>query len=111
MQKFNMWDLPIDEVFLNLKSRKEGLSDQEAQERLKLYGPNSLKAPKRFRFLLLFLNQFKSPLLLLLIAAAILSYFMREKADTDIILTIIFFSCALNFFQEKGAINSMETWV
>jgi len=56
----------------------------------------------------LFLSQFKSPITLLLIAAALLSMGLRDLADAVIILIIILISSFLGFWQEKGAENAVE---
>jgi len=86
----------------------DGLSQQEAEKRLAEHGPNSLKPPKRFKWLLLFISQFKSPLILLLVGAAMLSFFLGSPTDATIIFAIVFLSGLLGFFQEFGALNSLE---
>lgn len=85
-----------------------GLSQKEAAERLSSYGPNSLKPPSKGSGLSLFFSQFKSPLILLLITAALLSFFVGGKSDALIIFIIVFLSGCLGFFQEKGALNALE---
>lgn len=97
-----------DQIYGRLKSQRNGLSSAEALERLKVYGPNSLRAPTRGKGILLFLSQFKSPLILLLIAAAILSYSLGGRADALIIFIIVLASGLLGFFQERGALNALE---
>ncbi|HSX25763.1 MAG TPA: HAD-IC family P-type ATPase, partial [Chlamydiales bacterium] len=86
----------------------QGLTQAEAAERLRKYGPNSLKRPERARGLRLFFSQFKSPLILLLIGAGILSFSLGGKIDSSIICTIVVLSGLLGFFQERGAIHSLE---
>lgn len=53
--------------------------------------------------MLLLLSQFKSPIILILIFAALLSLFLRDAVDTVIILAIVFISGLLGFWQERGA--------
>lgn len=108
MQNFAYWHYPIDQVYAHLKSGREGLTHSEAQRRLKHYGPNSLKPPKHGKGITLLLSQFNSPLILLLIGAAVLSLFLRGFTDAIIILTIVLLSGLLGFFQERGAINALE---
>ena len=108
MQTFNFWHLPIDQIFTHFKSQKEGLTSQEAQRRLNSYGLNSLKPPARGKGITLFISQFKSPLILLLIGAALLSFFLGGYTDTLIIFSIVFLSGLLGFFQERGALNTLE---
>ncbi|MEH2306530.1 magnesium-translocating P-type ATPase [Nostoc sp.] len=99
----SFWSLPAEQVLDQLKSSHQGLSRQEAQQRLTQYGANSLKQKRQSSTLLLLLNQFKSPIILILIAAAILSSFLGDVIDTIIILTIVLISGLLGFWQERGA--------
>ncbi|QLE49198.1 magnesium-translocating P-type ATPase [Nostoc sp. C057] len=99
----SFWSLPAEQVLDQLKSSPQGLSRQEAQQRLTQYGANSLKQKRQSSTLLLLLNQFKSPIILILMAAAILSSFLGDVIDTIIILTIVLISGLLGFWQERGA--------
>ncbi|MBC7824710.1 MAG: magnesium-translocating P-type ATPase, partial [Candidatus Parcubacteria bacterium] len=103
----SFWNLPIDQVLDRLKSRVQGLSRQEAQQRLSEYGANSLKQTRSSNPLVLLLNQFKSPIILILMAAAILSGFLGDVIDTVIILTIVLISGLLGFWQERGATDAV----
>lgn len=64
--------------------------------------------PKRNTSLVLFLNQFKSPLILLLLGAALLSLVLSDKSDAVIILIIVLGSGTLSFFQERGAFHAVD---
>lgn len=90
------------------QSRKTGLQAKEVEERLQRFGPNQMHPPKKGKWFFLFLDQFKSPIIVLLIIAAILSFFLSAPIDGSIICTIIFCSGLLGFFQEKGALNALE---
>ena len=103
----SFWNLPIEQVLDRLKSRVQGLSRQEAQQRLSEYGANSLKQTRSSNPLVLLLNQFKSPIILILMAAAILSGFLGDVIDTVIILTIVLISGLLGFWQERGATDAV----
>ncbi|WP_334891764.1 magnesium-translocating P-type ATPase [Nostoc sp.] len=72
------------------------------------YGANSLKQKHKSSAWMLLLNQFKSPIILILIFAAVLSIFLKDAADAVIILTIVFISGLLGFWQERGASNAVE---
>jgi len=109
MGKVSVWDLPINAVLSELQSQKEGLSEREAQERAKTYGANTLKPPTSGKGFYLFFAQFKSPLILLLSSAAILSFALGGAVDALIILSIVMLSGLLGYFQEYGALNSLET--
>jgi len=101
------WSTPIADMLQQLKTTPQGLSSQEAQIRLASQGANLLKAKKRTDSLTLFLNQFKSPIIIILLFAAVLSFFLHDAADALIILSIVFVSGLLGFFQERGASNAV----
>ena len=103
----SFWNLPAEQVLDQLKSSSQGLSPQEAQQRLSKYGANSLKQKQKSNALILLLNQFKSPIILILTAAAILSGFLGDVIDTVIILTIVLISGLLGFWQERGATDAV----
>jgi Mg2+-importing ATPase len=103
------WSLSSDELFRQLQSGKEGLTDNEARDRLARYGSNLLKPPKRSDAFTLLLAQFKSPLALLLFFATGLSFFLGNAVDAAIILVIVLASGLLGFWQERGASNAVES--
>ncbi len=109
METDPFWTHSIEETFLRVGSRKEGLSGKEAQEKLKQEEKYRLHPAGRGKSVILLFSQFKSPLILLLLFAAILSFFFGGKVDALIIMAIIVLSAALSFFQERGAINTLET--
>ncbi len=104
----NFWHFTAEEAFKQLSCRANGLTDSEATTRLKLYGPNSIKPNSNSSAVLLFLSQFKSPVTLLLIIAALLSAGLGDVADTIIILAIVVISSLLGFWQEKGATDAVK---
>jgi Mg2+-importing ATPase len=104
----HFWHLSVDDAFNKLSCRISGLTSKEADERLKQYGLNTIKSKKRVSALMLFLSQFKSPITLLLIAAALLSARLGDVTDTVIILVIVLISSLLSFWQEKGAANAVN---
>ncbi len=101
------WSLKSQDVLLSLQSSENGLKDEDAMKRLNEYGPNTFKKSSKVSALLLFLLQFKSPLTILLIMAAILSMVLGDNTDAIIIFIIIFVSSVLGFWQEKGAANAV----
>ncbi len=86
----------------------KGLSQKEAKQRLKTYGKNVLHFKKSRGAFKLFFDQINSPLIYMLLFAAILSLILYDKTDALIIFFIIFASATLTFFQERGALKSME---
>jgi Mg2+-importing ATPase len=101
------WSLPAADLLGCLHATAQGLTSDEARQRLSLYGPNRLKPEKEHHVLVLLLAQFKSPIILVLLAAAGLSFFLRDPTDALIILTIIFASALLGFWQERGAADAV----
>jgi Mg2+-importing ATPase len=102
------WAIPTAELLRQLRTTPEGLSEDEAEKRLTLYGSNLLKPKRRTDFLTLFVSQFKSPIILILLFAAVLSLFLHDSADALFILIIVLVSGLLGFWQEKGAVNAVE---
>lgn len=102
------WSVPVPEMLQRLQTTCEGLNSSEISERLKKYGANLLKPKKSSNTLKILLSQFKSPIILILLFAAGLSFFLGDTTDTVIIITIILISSLLGFWQEKGAADAFE---
>ena len=101
------WSVPAAELLNRLKTTAAGLTTAEARQRLALYGPNLLKSKRKTDSLTLLLAQFKSPIIIILLGAAILSYFLADRADAIIICFIVVISSLLGFWQERGAANAL----
>lgn len=108
LSQTEFWNKTADELLQQLHTSEKGLTDTDAVERLKQYGANTLKKKSNSSAAFLFLLQFKSPLTLLLLVAAILSVFLGDRTDAIIIFTIVFISSFLGFWQEKGAANAIS---
>ena len=102
------WSRSAEEVLLDHESSPQGLSSQEAKQRLAQYGANSLKQKKQSHTLSLLLNQFQSPIIVILIGAAILSSFLGNTIESMIILAIVLFSALLGFWQEYSAADAVQ---
>src|SRR5437667_6488964 len=102
------WSISAAEMLQQLQTAKEGLTGDEARQRLARYGSNLLKPPKRSDVLTLLLAQFKSPLILILLIATGLSFFLHDPVNAFIILTIVLVSGLLGFWQEYSANNAVE---
>lgn len=101
------WSLPAEELLRLLDAREAGLDEKEAQKRLKQYGANLLRPRKESYSILLLLSQFNSPIILLLVFAAGLSFYLHEVASASIILVIVFISGLLGFWQERRAADAV----
>ena len=104
----NYWSRPADEISRALASGPEGLTQGEAARRLGENGPNTLEVGRRSSGLGLFLGQFKSPIVLILIFASIVSAFLHDWTDSLIVLGIVVASAALSFSQEFNAGRAAE---
>jgi len=100
--------IAIDQVFEELKSRPEGLDPDEAARRLEIHGPNTLQTASVVNPILIFVNQFKSFIIYILLFAVVFSLLIGEYVDTVIILAILLANAAIGFFQELSAHRSLE---
>jgi Mg2+-importing ATPase len=89
-------------------SQKEGLSSLEAARRLKQYGPNEFAELKRLRPLFILLSKFKSPLLILLIVAALVSGILGSHFEAGVILVIVFISALIDFMNTYRSAKAAE---
>jgi Ca2+-transporting ATPase len=97
-----------EEVLQRLDSGPGGLDEGEAQKRLQEYGKNELKEEGRVTRLEIFIRQFKSVLIFILLFAAILSFLVQEYFDFLAILIILLFNAILGFIQEWQAERAIE---
>lgn len=97
------WSEPEDELLASLGSTSAGLSSEEAARRLAEDGPNTIAATKRTSALSLFMNQFRSPIVIILILATVISLVVQDWIDAAIIFVIVLASALLSFYQEYSA--------
>ncbi len=102
------WSEDPGKILSSLQTSPQGLTGEDAERRLKEFGYNRLRPKKRSDPFSLFINQFKSPIILLLLFASILSIFLGDAVDSVIILIIVFISGSLGFWQEYSAANAVE---
>src|SRR5262249_19511930 len=89
-------------------SKPAGLTSAEARSKLSRHGPNTLAGHRREQALTVLSRQFRSPLVLILIFAAIVSGVVGEGREAVIIGAIVLASCGLGFTQEYGASRAVE---
>jgi P-type Mg2+ transporter len=102
------WSVEAERVVSALQSTDTGLRQSEAARRFRQYGANALEKMRQATALALFLNQFRSPLVLILIFAAIVSGVVGEWVDASIVLAVVLGSTILGFTQEYMASNAVE---
>jgi Mg2+-importing ATPase len=101
------WSISSADLLNNLQTAAGGLTTNEAKKRLISYGANRLKPQKRSDTFTLLIAQFKSPIILILLFATVLSLFLHNIVDASIILVIVLISGLLGFWQEHGASNAV----
>ena len=102
------WGSAPEELLRILGSASSGLSGDESVRRLEQCGPNLLKTEAHASAVGLFLGQFKSPIVLILLFATVVSAFLKDWGDAIIILLIVLGSALLSFVQEHNASRAAE---
>jgi Mg2+-importing ATPase len=102
------WDRPLQELLQLLQATPAGLTSEEADRRLRLYGPNSLVQESRFAALISFFGFFANPLVIILVIASGVSLALGEHVGGLIIIAIVLFSVLLNFLMEFQARHAVE---
>jgi Ca2+-transporting ATPase len=98
----------IDEVFKTVNTSENGLGSAEASRRLIKYGKNILEEKQKVSPIRIFLQQFNSPVVWILLAALFISYVIGDKVDAAVILAILIINAALGFIQEYNAEKEIE---
>src|SRR5659263_610466 len=99
----------LEETFNLIGSSLQGLSQAEAAKRLLTVGTNEIPQGKKPSKLLVFLRQFKSPLIYILIVAAVITLFFGSIVDALVIALILVANAIIGFVQENKADNVLET--
>lgn len=100
--------LSIDKALEQLGSTRSGLTETEAKKRLSRYGYNKLKGKEKTRPIVVFLKQFLSPLIYILMAAVIISLIAQHYMDALVILAVLLFNGVFGCMQELRAEKAME---
>ena len=98
-----MITLPNEELLKRLRTTPRGLSSEQATENLETYGPNELAREHKHSAIKEFLLHFKSPLVIILLIAGIITGILGQLTNTTIIFVIIFVSIILDYYQESKA--------
>ncbi|MGB9748789.1 MAG: cation-translocating P-type ATPase [Candidatus Woesearchaeota archaeon] len=102
------YSLSVSRTLEILKTSKNGLSNEEAKRRLNIHGYNELSRGKRTTAFQIFINQFKNPLIRLLVFASILSLVLKDFIEAIAIFGIIMLNALLGFIQEYKAEKAIE---
>jgi P-type Ca2+ transporter type 2C len=101
--------LPVQEVLRVTGSTTEGITDMIAQTRLQEYGNNELQEAKKKSPVMMFLRQFADVMILVLVAAALISGLIGDVKDTIVIIAIVILNAIIGFIQEYRAEKAMES--
>jgi len=102
------WNQPLDQLYAQTHSSPQGISDDEAKERMQIFGSNSISKKRKKSAFYFFIIQFKSPLVLILLFAVVISLFLQEWIDALIITVIVLGSAIMTFIQEYSSSNAIE---
>lgn len=110
-----LWTLSVLEITTAFETNvRDGISEREAGERLKVFGPNIIEEIGQTPWFLIFSNQFKSPLILILLFAGIATFFISHYRDALFIFAAIIVNAALGFYQEfkaEKALTEIKTYL
>ena len=103
-----MHNKTIKEALAELKSSEKGLSSHEAKKRLEKHGYNQIEEKEKISAFRIFIGQFKSFIIWILIIAVIISAFLGEMVDAAVILAIVVLNAIFGFMQEYKAEKAIE---
>jgi len=108
INELEWYRLDVKDVLMKLNTGVKGLSLKESIFRLSIHGYNELAIVKKVSPFIIFLNQFKNILILILIAASIISLVTGHEVDAFVILIIVILSAVVGFMQEFRAEKALE---
>ncbi len=107
----NWHSIPLDETLKTINATLQGLSSKDSKNRLEKYGPNEISAKERSSILQMVIEQFVSPLILILLAACIFSIIQGEWVDAIAIITVLVANATLGIIQQyksEGALEALK---
>lgn len=104
----DFWSYDVNDILNSLNTSADGLSNKEAEDRIDKFGENIFEEKKSTSKFMIFINQFKNPITMILIFAAILSIFLKDYSDGIIILIIIMISAFLSYRHESKASDAVK---
>ncbi len=102
------WAMKTEEALKVLETIPTGLAEKEISARRTLFGANDISVHARLTAVKIFLNQFYSPLILVLLGAGSITFILREWTNTVVILAAVAVNTALGFYQENKAETALE---
>ncbi|MBT6226192.1 MAG: HAD-IC family P-type ATPase [Candidatus Scalindua sp.] len=99
----NWYQIDSKDSFRKLSTSEIGLTDKQVRERLLQYGPNKLAEEEKIRRFRILLHQFTSPLIYILLIAAIVTFFLKEYIDSGVIMAVVLLNSVIGYIQEFKA--------
>jgi len=98
----------VNQVIDELKTSEHGLTQAEAGRRLSEVGPNKLAEAEKISRMKILMHQFKSPLIYILVIAAVVTFFLQEYKDTGVIAAVLVLNALIGFIQEYKAEKQVQ---
>jgi len=108
VKKDAWYRLDVNDVLRRLETRYGGLSSLQARENLEIYGPNRLAESKGVSKLSVLIDQFRNPLIYILLVAGLVTLVLQHYIDTTVIMAVVVLNAAIGFIQEYRAEEAME---
>ncbi|MFH1454902.1 MAG: HAD-IC family P-type ATPase [bacterium] len=103
------WAISANDSIALLRSSHLGITESDVIKRKKIFGENKIISKKRFVKLKILLNQFKSPLIYILVIAGIITLFLGDLNDAIFIFIAVIINTALGFYQENKAEKALSS--
>lgn len=104
----SFWAIKANDALETLETTSEGLTEEEAAERVEIFGKNRIAEEQKIAKLKIFLSQFTSPLIFLLLIAGMLTILLGDYQDATVILFAAFMNSLLGFYQENKAEEALS---
>lgn len=104
----NVYRKTAGEVIEDLESNRDGLTKSEVEKRIKKFGKNKIEKTKKVTWLNILLDQFKSPLVFVLLIAGLIALGLGETMDSVVIFVALFIDVVIGFIQENRASSSLD---
>lgn len=98
----------IDDIFETIDSSVDGLSQKEAELRLKRYGPNRIRPPKKSSAMMRFLAQFQNVLIYVLLGSGIITALLGHWIDSSVIIAVVIINAIVGYIQEGKAEKALD---
>lgn len=102
------YQINLKEIYQRLNTSERGLTSEEVKRRLEKYGANKLAEEKDINKLKIFLHQFASPLIYILIIAGAITLMLKEYIDSGVIFAVVILNAVIGYIQEYKAEQSVR---